>query len=62
MKGNIMGTKKVDIFVKGVKDGQESVFYTCSWDGALGEWMDIGKECVVALHECDTVSIIFENK
>ncbi len=41
--------EKVEIEVKGVKDGKETPVYNCIWDGDLGDWMEIGGEVVLAL-------------
>lgn len=44
-----MSIEKVEIEVKGIKDGKETLVYDCIWDGDLGDWMEIGGEVVLAL-------------
>lgn len=44
-----MSIEKVEIEVKGIKNGKETLLYDCIWDGDLGDWMEIGGEVVLAL-------------
>ncbi len=44
-----MSIEKVRVEIKGVKDGKEIPVHDCTWDGDLGEWMEIGGEVVLAL-------------
>ena len=53
-----MSLRKVEITIKGTKDGKETVICVCKWDGDLGEWIsDIGGEFGAAIMDYDEVTM-----
>ena len=59
-----MSLVKTKVSVEAVKDGKETDVYTCTWDGDLGDWMDIGGEVggVVGDHDKVVVTLSRINK
>ena len=57
-----MALKKMQITIEGIKDGEKSVVHQCNWNGDLGEWMEIGGECGVAIMDYDEAVMHFKSK
>lgn len=51
-----MSLPKAKVTVKAYESGKEVDIYECTWDGDLGEWMDIGGEAGGAI--CDHEKVV----
>ena len=50
-----MAIKEIKIVIKATEGDKEIDIYSCSWDGELGEWMEIGGEVAAAAVNYDNV-------
>ena len=55
MKGDSMAIKKLTITIVAMKDGKETTVHSCSWNGDLADWVDIGGEFAGAIKDYDKV-------